>query len=100
MIVRHQHDQTLNAQQQSIVATFTANGDDSYRHSGGTRRQARGLDGTGQRRTILRQIQDRVEGNHFIFQIGASIYVQHKSLFRSQCNITAVLHQYRTARSN
>ncbi|WP_190241059.1 hypothetical protein [Nostoc sp. 'Peltigera membranacea cyanobiont' 210A] len=64
--VHRQHDQTLNARrQQSIVAiaTFTANGDDSYRHSGGTRRQARGLDGEGQRRTIPRQIQDRVEGN-------------------------------------
>ncbi|MEH2205942.1 MAG: hypothetical protein V7K53_17995 [Nostoc sp.] len=33
--VRCQHDRTLNAQQQSIIAiaTFTANGDDSYRHS-------------------------------------------------------------------
>ncbi|MEH2226358.1 hypothetical protein [Nostoc sp.] len=44
----------LGALQQSIVAiaTFTVNGDDSYRHSGGTRRQARGLDEKGQRRTI------------------------------------------------
>ncbi len=63
--VRRQHDQTLNARQQSIVAiaTFTVNGDDSYRHSGGTGRQACGLDGKGQRRTIPGQIQDRVEGN-------------------------------------
>ncbi|MEH2413793.1 hypothetical protein [Nostoc sp.] len=61
MIVRRQHDQTLNARQQSIVAiaTFTANGDDSYSHSGGTRRQARGLDGTGQRRTISNQTDSR-----------------------------------------
>ncbi|WP_448272058.1 hypothetical protein [Nostoc sp. DSM 114160] len=59
--VRRQPAQTLNARQQSIVATFTANDDDSYHHSGGTRRQAYGLDGKGQRRTILKQIQDRVD---------------------------------------
>ncbi|WP_180277520.1 hypothetical protein [Nostoc sp. 'Peltigera malacea cyanobiont' DB3992] len=74
--VHRQHDQTLNARrQQSIVAivTFTANGDDSYRYSGGTRRQTRGLAGKSQRRTIPAQIQDRVEVNQLIFQIGASI---------------------------
>ncbi|MBN3877917.1 MAG: hypothetical protein HWQ42_16335 [Nostoc sp. JL23] len=43
--VRRQLDQTLNARQQSIVA---------YRHSGGTRRQARGLD-----EKVQRQYQDR-----------------------------------------
>ncbi|MFN6481360.1 MULTISPECIES: hypothetical protein [unclassified Nostoc] len=37
--------------------------DDSYLHSGGTLRQARGLDGKGQRPTISGQIQDRVQGN-------------------------------------
>lgn len=56
-------------------ATFTTNGNDSYCHSGGTRRQTRGLDGKGQRPTIPGQIQDRVKGNQLIFQIGASIYV-------------------------
>jgi hypothetical protein len=38
------------------IATFTANGDDSYRHSGGTRRQTLGLAGKSQRRTIRRLI--------------------------------------------
>ncbi|MEH2078939.1 MAG: hypothetical protein V7K89_02660 [Nostoc sp.] len=49
--VCRQHDQTLNAQQQSIVAiaTFTANGYDAYRHLGTARRQDSGLDGKGQR---------------------------------------------------
>ncbi|MBD1901850.1 hypothetical protein NDI44_23480 [Trichocoleus sp. DQ-A3] len=99
--VRRQPDRTLNARQQSIVAivSFTANGDDSYRYSEGTRRQALRLDGKGQRRTIPGQIQDRVEVNQLIFQIGASIYVQRQSLLRSQCNITAGLRHNRTARS-
>ncbi len=48
--VRRQHDQTLNARQQSIVAiaTFTANGDDSYRHSGGIAETQEMLDFCGE----------------------------------------------------
>ncbi|MDZ8086804.1 MAG: hypothetical protein RMY16_14785 [Nostoc sp. DedQUE12b] len=59
--VRRQSAQTLNARQQNIVAiaTFTTNGDDSYRHSGSTRRQARGLNGKGQQRIISNRTDSR-----------------------------------------
>ncbi|WP_445240267.1 hypothetical protein [Microcoleus vaginatus] len=66
-------------------------GYDAHRHCGTARRQDRGLDGKGQRRTIPGTKSK---------QIGASIHVQRQSLLRSQCNITASLRHDRTARSN